>query len=122
MKIVPYVHSPQEHEGFVFSSFCFQTCEPDSVLRNLIQDGARIVVAESSTGLRQNGTPICIAWAGTHLDKLIYCYIKHELRDFPAIPRLFEALGLDNDIPVLFMTRQLKAIGRHWNFNFKESV
>lgn len=124
MIIKPYLHDPQQHMGFVLSSFCLQTAMPDSVFRDLIRDGAVIKVAESSHGLRQDGAPICNAWAATHKGALVYCYVKHDLREFPYLPRLFESLGLDNasEIPCMFLTSQLRAIAHAWGFNFTQWV
>jgi hypothetical protein len=37
-----------------------------------------------------------------------------------VVPNLLDALGFDRaaEIPVRFLSRQVKAIGRHWNLNF----
>lgn len=123
MLIKPYIHSPEEHSGFVLSSFCLQTGEPDSKLRDLIQGGARIFVAEAPTAKRSDGSKVLYGWAGTFEGTLIYAYVVHKLRTFPVIPRLLEALDVDygqpdKEIPVMFLTRQMKAIGRHWECRF----
>ena len=116
--IKPYIHSPEQHEGFVLASFCLQTSEPDSALRDLIRAGARIVVDEAG-GARGDGLPICTGWAGRMPDgPLIFCYVKHDLRDLPIIPRLLDALELSGEIPVMFLTRQIRAIGRAWGIEF----
>ncbi len=118
--IVDYIHSPEAHEGFVLASYCLQTCEPDSVLRSLIQAGAIIKVDETKAK-RGDGTAVLAGWAGRMPDgPLVYAYVKHDLRELPIIPRLLSDLNLDSsdEIPVMFLTRQMKAIGRHWGYKF----
>jgi hypothetical protein len=120
MIIKKYEHGPDGHTGFVLSSFCLQLGEPDWVLRDLIQDGAEILVMEAPTARRDDGSPLCYGWAGKHSDALVYTYVKDGLRKFPVVPNLLDALGFDRaaEIPVRFLSRQVKAIGRHWNLNF----
>lgn len=118
--IKDYIHSPDEHEGFVLASFCLQTCEPDSVLRELIQAGALIKVDETKAK-RADGTAVLTGWAGRMPDgPVIYSYVKHSLREFPIIPALLSELNVDSsdEIPVMFLTRQMKAIGRAWGYKF----
>jgi hypothetical protein len=89
------------------------------VLRELIRGGAVLKVAEAPTQRRSNGSPILYGWAGRHGDHLIYCYVRHDLREFPVIPALLEQLAFEGDIPVMFPTRQLRAINKHWQLNFR---
>lgn len=120
MAVKDYDHDPDAHQGFVLASFCLQTSEPDAVLRSLIQDGAVIKVDETQAK-RADGTAVLTGWAGRMpAGPLIYGYVKHSLREFPIIPKLLSALELDSsdEIPVMFLTRQMKAIGRHWGYRF----
>ena len=117
--IVDYIHSPEQHEGFVIASFCLQTSEPDSVFRELLRSGMVVKVSQTQAK-RNDGLPICSGWAA-RIPKgpLVYAYVKHDLRDLPVIPQLMTALGLDSgEIPVVFATRQIKAIGRAWGIQF----
>jgi hypothetical protein len=100
------------------ASFVFQVGEPDSVMRDLLRQGQIVKVYETG-GLRSDGMPICSGWAGRMPDgPLTFMYINDSLRDLPIAPRLLDALELSGEIPVMFLTRQIRAIGRAWGIEF----
>lgn len=99
--------SDDRERGFVMVSFARRTGSHASYLRDLMRCGARVLVARAPTALREDGKPIMYGWAASLRDQLIHCYVVHDYRTFPVLPRLCDALGLDLSKPTVLLFNSL---------------
>lgn len=117
--IVAYDHANEAHRRFVFSSFCLGSSMPDSVLRGLLQRGARLAILTSATN-----PEVYLGWAGVLDGAVVWSYTKLKLRCRGVMTALLDHLGVDTTVPIptLFRTRAAEALSRRpgWSVTFKE--
>jgi hypothetical protein len=99
--IRPYIHASPD-QRFVFSSFCLQTGVRKDGLLECVEDGGTIMVAMAPHEKRDDGSDLLYGWAGSMGGELVYAYVKHDVRNFPVIPRLIESLDIDRPIVIRF--------------------
>jgi len=123
MKVRSYIASSDER--FVFTSFCLQTGVLATELHDLLHASAKLMVALAPHEKRADGSDLLYGWAGRVGDELVYAYVKHDVRKFPVIPRLMEALGFDTKKPLVvrFNSLAMRTVvaAFRWPATFKES-
>lgn len=122
MQIIPYDHDHPKMQRWVFSSFTLGSGGPDQaeVLRKLLRDGARILVAATD-----DDANAWLGWACAHSGVVVWAYTKTELflthgtvtaRGRGVCKAVLAALGFarDEPLPVMYDTpaaRRFRARG-----------